>query len=101
MLQHPWRVVQKFEHKNLWSYNENEEDISPTGMVLAYQDAKIGLTLHDVIHDYGLGDGSEVPVPIIGEETMYATAKVDTICQHELFDMDGFIFEDEFDDTLW
>jgi hypothetical protein len=33
--------VQKFEHKHLWSYDENEEDIAPTGMVLAYQDDEI------------------------------------------------------------
>jgi hypothetical protein len=40
--------VQKFEHKHLWSYNENELDIAPTGMVLAYQDDEIDQTFHDV-----------------------------------------------------
>jgi hypothetical protein len=63
----------------LWSYNENEEDIAPTGMVLAYQDDEIDQTLHDVILDDGLGDGSEVPVPITGKETVVAATEVDTI----------------------
>jgi hypothetical protein len=31
---------------HLLSYNENEEDIAPTGMVLAYQDDEIDQTLH-------------------------------------------------------
>jgi hypothetical protein len=57
-------VVQKFEYKHLWSYNENE-DIAPTGMVFAYQNNEIDETLHGVILDDGLGDGLEVPVPII------------------------------------
>ena len=50
-------------------------------MVLAYQDDEIDQTLHDVILDDGLGDGSEVLVPITGEETMVAAAEVDAICQ--------------------
>jgi hypothetical protein len=60
LLQHPWRVVQKFEHRHLWSYNVNEEDIAPTGMVLAYQGDE-SPTLHDVILDDSVRDGSEVP----------------------------------------
>jgi hypothetical protein len=86
---------------HLWSYNENEEDIAPTGMVLAYQDDEIDQTLHDVILDDGLSDGSEVPVPITSEETMVAAAEVDSIRQQELSDVDGFNSEDEDDDTLW
>jgi hypothetical protein len=100
LLQQPWRVVQKFEHRHLWSYNENE-DIAPTCMVLAYQDDEIDQTMHDVILDDGLGDGSEVPVPLTSEETMVAITEVDAICQHELSDVDIFNFEDEDDDTLW
>jgi hypothetical protein len=94
-------VVQKFEHMHLWSYNENEEDIAPTGMVLAYQDDEIDQTLHDVILDDGLSDGSEVLVPITCEETVIAAAEVDAIRQQELSDVDGFNSEDEDDDTLW
>jgi hypothetical protein len=60
LLQHPWRVVQKFEHRHLWSYNVNEEDIAPTGMVLAYQGDE-SPTLHDVILDDSVRDSSEVP----------------------------------------
>jgi hypothetical protein len=81
LLQHPWRMVQKIEHRHLWSYNENEEDIAPTGMVLAYQDGEIDQTLHDVILYNGLSNGSEVPVPITGEETLVATAEIDAIFQ--------------------
>jgi hypothetical protein len=74
--------VQIFEHRHLWSYNENDEDIAPTSMVLAYQDDEIDQTLHDVIHDDGISDGSEVPVPITGEEeTMVVAAEVDVIRQ--------------------
>jgi hypothetical protein len=94
-------VVQKFEHRHLWSYNENEEDIAPTGMVLAYQDDDIDQTLHDVILDDGLSDGSKVPVPITGEETVVVAAEVDAICQQELSDVDGYNSEGEDDDTLW
>jgi hypothetical protein len=50
-------------------------------MVLAYQDDEIDQTLHDVILDDGLGDGSEVPVPITGKETVVAATEVDTIRQ--------------------
>jgi hypothetical protein len=85
----------------LWSYIENEEDIAPTSMVLAYQDDEIDKTLHDVILDDGLGDGSEVPVPITSKEAMVVAAEVDAICQQELSDVDGFNSEDEEDDTLW
>jgi hypothetical protein len=60
----------------LWSYNENEEDIAPTGMVLAYKDDEIEQTVHDVILDDGLGYGSEVPVPITGETTMLQPLKL-------------------------
>jgi hypothetical protein len=70
-------------------------------MVLAYQDDEIDQTLHDVILDDGLSDGSEVPVPITSEETMVAAAEVDSIRQQELSDVDGFNSEDEDDDTLW
>jgi hypothetical protein len=70
-------------------------------MVLAYQDDEIDQTLHDVKPDDGLGDGSEVPDPITCEETVVAATEVDAIRQQELFDVDGFNFEDEDDDTLW
>jgi hypothetical protein len=50
-------------------------------MVLAYQDDEIDQTLHDVIHDDGVSDGSEVPLPITGEETMVVAAEVDVIRQ--------------------
>jgi hypothetical protein len=92
--------VQKFEHRHLWSSNE-KEDIASTGMVLAYHDDEIDQTLHDVILDDGLSDGSEVPVPITSEETMVAAVEVDAICYQELSDVDGFNFEDEDEDTLW
>jgi hypothetical protein len=93
-------VVPKFEHRHLWSYNENE-DIAPTGMVLAYQDDEIDQTLHNVILDDGLGDGSELSVLITGEEIVVVAAEVDEICQQELSDVDVFNSEDEDDDTLW
>jgi hypothetical protein len=70
-------------------------------MVLAYQDDEIDQALHDVALDDGLGDGSEVPVPITSEETMVAATEVDAIRQQELSDVDGFNSEDENDDTLW
>jgi hypothetical protein len=70
-------------------------------MVLAYQDDEIDQTLHDVILDDGLGDGSLVLVPIIGEETVVAAAKVDAICQQEMSYVDGFNSEDKDDNTLW
>jgi hypothetical protein len=101
LLQHPWGVVQKFEHIHLCGYNENEDDIAPIGMVLAYQDDEIDQTLHDVILDDGLGDGSEVLVPITSEETMVVVAEVDAIRQQELSDMDGFNSEYEDNATLW
>jgi hypothetical protein len=77
----------------LWSYNEHEEDIAPIGMALAYQDDEIDQTLHDVILDGGLGDGSELPVPITGEENVVAAAEVDAISQQELSDVDGSILK--------
>jgi hypothetical protein len=70
-------------------------------MVLSYQDDEIDQTLQDVILDDGLGDGSEVPVPITGDVTMVAATEVDAIRQQELSDVDGFNSEDEDDDTLW
>jgi hypothetical protein len=48
-------------------------------MVLSYQDDEIDQTLQDVILDDGLGDGSEVPVPITGDVTMVAATEVDAI----------------------
>jgi hypothetical protein len=59
-------------------------------MVLAYQDDEIDQTLHDVILDDGLGDGSEVPVPITSKENMVAAVEVDAIRLQELSDVDGF-----------
>jgi hypothetical protein len=50
-------------------------------MVLEYQDDEIDQTLHDVILDDGLCDGSEVPVPITREETVVAATEVDAIHQ--------------------
>jgi hypothetical protein len=70
-------------------------------MVLAYQDDEIDQTLHDVILDDGLGDGSELSVLITGEEIVVVAAEVDEICQQELSDVDVFNSEDEDDDTLW
>jgi hypothetical protein len=64
---------------HLSSYNENEENIAPTGMVLAYQDDEIDQTLHDVILADGLGDGSEVLMPTTGDETIVAATEVDAI----------------------
>jgi hypothetical protein len=69
-------------------------------MLLAYQDDEIDQTLRDVILDDGLGDGSEVLVPITSEETIVAAAEVGPIRQQELSDVDGFNFEDEDDDSL-
>ena len=103
LLGHPWRVVQKFEHRHLWSYNENEENIAPSGMVLAYQDDEIKETLHDVIGDDDVGDGSEVPVPITDEEeeTIIPTSEVAAMLQQVLSDVDRFNSEDEEDETIW
>jgi hypothetical protein len=70
-------------------------------MVLAYQDDEIDQTLHDVILDDGVSDGSEVSMPITGEETVAATNEVDAIRQQELSNVDGFDSKDEDDDTLW
>jgi hypothetical protein len=98
--QRPWRVAQKFEHMHLWSYNENEEDIAPTCMVLAYPDDEIDQTLHDFIRDDGVSDGLEVLVPISGEETTIAATEVEAIRQQELSDVKGLNSEDEDDDTL-
>jgi hypothetical protein len=70
-------------------------------MLPAYQDDEIDQTLHDVILDDGLGDGSEVSVPITVKETVVAVVEVDSIRQRELSDLDGFNSEDEDDDTLW
>jgi hypothetical protein len=89
--------------------NKENADLSVDGtscfdhnvMVLSYQDDEIDQTLQDVILDDGLGDGSEVSVPITGEVTMVAATEVDAIRQQELSDVDGFNFEDEDDDTLW
>jgi hypothetical protein len=70
-------------------------------MLPAYQDDEIDQTLHDVILDDGLGDGSEVSVPITIKKTVVAVVEVDSIRQRELSDLDGFTSEDEDDDTLW
>jgi hypothetical protein len=56
-------------------------------MVLAYQDDEIDQTLHDVILDDGLGDGSELSMPITGKETVVAATEVDAIRQQELSDV--------------
>ncbi|XP_072150079.1 uncharacterized protein [Setaria viridis] len=100
LLQDPWRVVQKFEHKHLWSFIENEQDTMPSGMGLAYQDVVIEKTLND-----GIGDGSEALMPITDEEeerTVIPAAQVTSICQQVLSNVDGFNSDEEKEDkTIW
>jgi hypothetical protein len=70
--------VQKYEHKHFWIYNENEEAIAHTSMVLVYQYDEIDKILHDVICDVAVNDVLEVLVPIADEEeeTMVAAVEV-------------------------
>jgi hypothetical protein len=71
-------------------------------MVFAYHNNEIEETLHDVIGDDDVGDGLDVPMPIIDEEvTIIATSVVATIHQQVQSEVDGFNYEDEEDKTIW